>query len=140
MFSHRTKFKFDFCPSTLQQPANVIWGTAPLHDFVDELYTKTNALLMSEQLFMDQLNTSFTLTQKRTVLQALASCVPVEDRCKQPPTNCDPTRKFPTITGECNNLEHPKWGSQFTAYGRVLPAYYDDGLLHRLKKKKKYKI
>lgn len=96
------------------------------------LYAKTNALLIGTQQFLDQCNMTMSLGEKKTVLQALTSCVDVTDRCKSI-RECDGTRKFPLVTGECNNLEHPKWGSQFTPYSRLLAASYDDGI-HSIRK------
>lgn len=40
---------------------------------------------------------------------------------------CKEEYPFRTITGECNNLEHPYWGSSTSALSRLLPPQYDDG-------------
>ena len=40
---------------------------------------------------------------------------------------CDGLTQYRTATGVCNNLRRPYQGSSQTAYGRLLPAAYDDG-------------
>jgi hypothetical protein len=41
--------------------------------------------------------------------------------------NCNGLTNYRTITGVCNNLRRPYQGSSQTAFGRLLPAVYDDG-------------
>ncbi|XP_053567314.1 thyroid peroxidase [Bombina bombina] len=36
--------------------------------------------------------------------------------------------KYRTITGACNNRNHPVWGASDTAFARWLPAQYEDGI------------
>ncbi|RWS15218.1 Peroxidasin-like protein [Dinothrombium tinctorium] len=43
-------------------------------------------------------------------------------RCKK-----EARRKFRTIDGRCNNLNHPKWGKSYTCYPRFVDANYPDG-------------
>ena len=40
---------------------------------------------------------------------------------------CNPNAKYRTITGECNNLQHPLYGMTSTANQRIMPPKYDDG-------------
>ena len=40
---------------------------------------------------------------------------------------CNPNTEFRTITGICNNLEHPMWGSMSTPFRRFVAAQYADG-------------
>lgn len=42
--------------------------------------------------------------------------------------DCRDLSLFRTITGVCNNLDHPYQGSSQTAFGRILPAAYEDHL------------
>lgn len=42
--------------------------------------------------------------------------------------SCDSKSLYRTITGVCNNLEHPYYGSSQTAFSRLLPAAYEDSL------------
>ncbi|XP_013400047.1 peroxidase isoform X2 [Lingula anatina] len=41
---------------------------------------------------------------------------------------CDANSKYRTITGECNNLQHPTWGESFTPLLRLISADYGDGV------------
>ena len=42
--------------------------------------------------------------------------------------NCSATRKFHSINGTCNNLLHPTKGAANTAFKRLQPAEYEDGI------------
>uniref|UniRef100_A0A4W3J1T9 Eosinophil peroxidase n=1 Tax=Callorhinchus milii TaxID=7868 RepID=A0A4W3J1T9_CALMI len=37
--------------------------------------------------------------------------------------------KYRSVTGVCNNRQHPAWGAANTVYSRWLPAEYEDGFL-----------
>ena len=39
---------------------------------------------------------------------------------------CNPTYKYRTFNGGCNNLGHPKTGASLTELPRMVPAEYDD--------------
>ena len=41
---------------------------------------------------------------------------------------CEEDTKYRTIDGTCNNLVQPRQGSSFTAFERILPANYEDGV------------
>ncbi|XP_066559025.1 eosinophil peroxidase [Amia ocellicauda] len=46
------------------------------------------------------------------------------------PLRCDMgclSERYRTITGECNNRQHPRWGAANTPYRRWLPPQYQDG-------------
>lgn len=40
-----------------------------------------------------------------------------------------PSLLYRTLNGSCNNEHHPSWGSAFSAYSRLLPPAYKDGML-----------
>ncbi|CAF1297107.1 unnamed protein product [Adineta steineri] len=42
--------------------------------------------------------------------------------------SCEGLTNYRTVTGVCNSLSRPYRGSSQTAYGRLLPPVYDDGL------------
>ena len=42
-------------------------------------------------------------------------------------TNCKGLTHYRTVTGVCNHPRNPYQGSSQTAFGRLLPAAYDDG-------------
>ncbi len=44
------------------------------------------------------------------------------------PVSCDPAVPFRTITGLCNNLFHPLWGSASSRLARFVPPVYADGM------------
>lgn len=41
-------------------------------------------------------------------------------------------QRYRQYNGLCNNLEHPYWGAALTAFRRMIPADYADGILARL--------
>lgn len=43
------------------------------------------------------------------------------------PVACNPRAKYRTITGLCNNLKNPRFGSANTPFERSLPSVYNDG-------------
>ncbi|PSN40372.1 Peroxidasin, partial [Blattella germanica] len=48
----------------------------------------------------------------------------------RPNTNCSDMcfhRKYRSIDGTCNNLQHPMWGASLTAFRRVLKPMYENG-------------
>jgi len=51
----------------------------------------------------------------------LAANCPVAPRCNQ-------NLKYRTIDGTCNNLQNPLYGKSETAFQRILPPQYDDGI------------
>ena len=46
------------------------------------------------------------------------------------PGNCDREQRYRTITGGCNNLQHPQWGSSYQQLLRLLPSAYKVGRSH----------
>lgn len=50
------------------------------------------------------------------------------EKCDEEQLPCDHTSPFRTITGWCNNLEHPEFGKSFSLFNRFLPAAYEDGI------------
>ena len=41
---------------------------------------------------------------------------------------CDPGNKYRTISGRCNNLQHPEFGARGQPQPRLMPSQYDDGI------------
>ncbi len=41
---------------------------------------------------------------------------------------CDPGNKYRTISGRCNNLQHPEFGARGQTQPRLMPSHYDDGI------------
>ncbi|XP_065334518.1 peroxidase-like [Cloeon dipterum] len=46
---------------------------------------------------------------------------------------CNTTSPYRNIDGTCNNINHPSWGRSMTAYKRMIPPKYGDGL-YKLRK------
>ena len=53
----------------------------------------------------------------------IRTCVEIEEH-----RQCDPTSKFRTISGHCNNLIRPEYGRSNTVFARMLPAAYGDNV------------
>ena len=43
------------------------------------------------------------------------------------PSSCDYSARYRTISGRCNNLVYPEWGSAGQTLKRLLPNAYEDG-------------
>lgn len=52
----------------------------------------------------------------------------VHAQCLQDDMPCDHTFPFRGITGWCNNLKHPDYGTSYRTFERVLPPKYEDGI------------
>ena len=82
-----------------------------VEELAEELYHKPGSLLTKNEI------------------ARLQSEVPgCEDPLESP--DCDRTQvdRFRTITGECNNIENPTQGASTTAFRRLVPAIYEDGI------------
>lgn len=56
--------------------------------------------------------------------------------CPQPDP-CNPSGKYRTFDGSCNNILQPKYGWTHTPYQRVLPnAYFDGNFFFKILKNK----
>lgn len=51
----------------------------------------------------------------------------LQSRPREVPSRCDKSERYRTISGWCNNLANPSWGSKGTTLKRLLPAAYEDG-------------
>ena len=49
-----------------------------------------------------------------------------DDACQNAVPTCDINAKYRNITGTCNNINNPFWGSANIGMRRYLPAEYDD--------------
>ncbi|XP_050718904.1 chorion peroxidase-like isoform X4 [Eriocheir sinensis] len=59
----------------------------------------------------------------------LVSESPLRDQCPTAVSCGNPSSKFRTADGSCNNQANPEWGKSNTPAQRVLPPTYDDGLV-----------
>lgn len=48
--------------------------------------------------------------------------------CQLAPPVCDPSARYRTIDGSCNNLRNPTWGMTGSLFNRLIPAKYADGM------------
>ncbi|KAL0271442.1 UNVERIFIED_CONTAM: hypothetical protein PYX00_008538 [Menopon gallinae] len=55
---------------------------------------------------------------------------PLEEKCEEQfgTFKCEESYPYRSYDGSCNHLEHPNWGLSSTAYRRMLPAEYSDGI------------
>lgn len=63
-------------------------------------------------------------------LAGLSTVTPQAGRCYTPQrvrVKCDSNDRYRSITGACNNLENPEWGTAGRELVRLLPANYEDG-------------
>lgn len=64
-------------------------------------------------------------TQLQTISSSIQNDLQCQDDTRIYP--CDHTSPFRTMTGWCNNLNHPRFGQSFTQHDRLLPSAYEDG-------------
>ncbi|XP_055342135.1 uncharacterized protein LOC129590786 [Paramacrobiotus metropolitanus] len=53
---------------------------------------------------------------------------PSDNGCDEKRQGCDATSKFRSISGHCNNLNHPEFGETDRIFSRFLAPQYDDGV------------
>ena len=77
-----------------------------------------------EESDSDDVNSMMSSDSMSNVLD-FAECGNVPDlyNCSTSTVN-----QFRTADGTCNNLDNPLWGASSTAYSRVQPAHYEDGV------------
>ncbi|VDI37042.1 Hypothetical predicted protein [Mytilus galloprovincialis] len=71
-------------------------------------------------------------SQRRKVLEQIPDSVlnkiKKQTRCPFGAVQCDPTNKYRTADGSCNNVANPLWGKSHTPFERFIPSFYEDGL------------
>ncbi|XP_063411220.1 peroxidase-like [Mytilus trossulus] len=71
-------------------------------------------------------------SQRRKVLEQIPKSVlnkiKTQTRCPFGAVQCDPTNKYRTPDGSCNNVANPLWGKSHTPFERFIPSFYEDGL------------
>ncbi|XP_040563712.1 salivary peroxidase/catechol oxidase [Lepeophtheirus salmonis] len=77
-----------------------------------------NALIRQAIREMEKNGTSRTYTEE----DMMENFEEIE-ACRNEEINCD-IKKYRTITGECNNIQNPKWGASFRPFARVIEARY----------------
>ena len=89
---------------------------------VASVSTKDRAEILSEEL----IQTPGTLLSKQDIAQ-----IYMESVCPEYSVDCDDipfVDAFRTANSTCNNLRMPKYGSTFSAFRRILPPRYEDGI------------
>ncbi|XP_045119101.1 peroxidase-like [Portunus trituberculatus] len=80
---------------------------------------------VSERLALPRSTVTFDLRWLAD-LKSDPHCDPALSRPRPPP--CPAKAKYRTYDGSCNNLHRPTWGASFTAYRRMMPPDYVDGI------------
>ena len=73
-----------------------------------------------ENEFEMEKDEALTLAKKALVENRHDGINQVLDICNRPAQNCNSSSKFRTITGTCNNLNHPYWGAANTVFTREI--------------------
>ncbi|XP_063154990.1 thyroid peroxidase [Candoia aspera] len=109
-------------PNYLEQETKVLSPAAEktetsVRDLEEKLHQKHKRMLSPK----DQLS-----SEALFVVSNISGCVSymLPPKCQN---NCV-TNKYRSITGACNNREHPTWGACNTALARWLPPVYEDEL------------
>jgi hypothetical protein len=82
----------------------------------------------SLDLEIRQLVHSLPKVELTGLLDARASGFEVAEECMDHDLPCDHTYPFRTMTGWCNNLNNPEYGSSMRVFDRFLDPVYDDGI------------
>jgi hypothetical protein len=72
--------------------------------------------------------TKKTTTLKTTTLKTTTTAKPIIFCPFNPNLVCDPSNKYQSFDGTCNNLKNPLYGAANTPYKRIASPVYDDGL------------
>ncbi|CAB4062585.1 PXDN [Lepeophtheirus salmonis] len=81
-----------------------------------------NALIRQAIREMEKNGTSRAYSEEDMMEEMMENCEEIE-ACQSEEIHCQ-VKKYRTITGECNNLQNPKWGASFTPFARVIEARY----------------
>ncbi|XP_046736291.1 uncharacterized protein LOC124405448 [Diprion similis] len=100
-----------------------------------EISQKSEFSLFGTKLLQRRLSSDFDVTPNTFLefLQHHAFRVIGTGLCYIRPKRCPGNQMYRTFDGSCNNQEHPTWGQANTAFARVLPPRYSDGV-HELPK------
>uniref|UniRef100_A0A914XL25 Uncharacterized protein n=1 Tax=Plectus sambesii TaxID=2011161 RepID=A0A914XL25_9BILA len=131
----------------LRNPLSIVSRSSVLHFLVlrptehaQSICRIAETLLETTKVFMDRqqelLGISTQQMPPREVLAAVLPGIDVhavssdlpDDECVMHLRPCDHSSPYRTLTGWCNNLDHPEFGSAYNTYRRLLPAAYEDGI------------
>ncbi|XP_055379916.1 peroxidase-like [Condylostylus longicornis] len=105
---------------------------------INDLFLKSEKLLHGTQKILDDYFGKYTnqpkpnTTNIKEFLDASTECIPRVIRCPYESLNikCDPSEKYRSFDGSCNNLGKPYQGAAFTHYSRIddFVTFYDDNI------------
>lgn len=96
-----------------------MWAEAPVAQPFWDDFRRARILLKTTEVINNNMICSD--------LSPYTSCFARSDVCYDTTgLTCDPSARYRTMGGTCNNLQNPKLGSQYSAYSRLLSADYND--------------
>ena len=103
---------------------------------VESEYIRTSAEseeVARKYMIMNRLHLNKNLRQNRNEAPFQQKCINLTKEFREANSEClsqpcDPTFKHRSIDGCCNNLENPSHGMPSTAFLRLLPSEYSDGV------------
>lgn len=91
-----------------------------MHFVLDSLSCRYNITPQDAQATLMKLNSMLS----PEVCQRL---LPEDCDLTEAPVQCSPSDPYRIISGSCNNLQNPKWGTAMIPFVRYLAPAYEDG-------------
>uniref|UniRef100_A0A0K8SGF7 Peroxidasin n=3 Tax=Lygus hesperus TaxID=30085 RepID=A0A0K8SGF7_LYGHE len=110
-----------------QEPGTPAWFMGLSHSGKASSKNKTNVALMAEETTKYMAHALGLSGDRLAGLEVTGE--PLEKICpsREQASWCQP-RKYRSLSGHCNNVQFPWWGSAGIAYARYLPSAYADGI------------
>ncbi|XP_015600692.1 uncharacterized protein LOC107270313 isoform X1 [Cephus cinctus] len=101
-----------------------------VEDSIVKIHEESELTLFAAKLLQERLSTEYDFTPN-TLFEFLHNHgfrVTGSGICQTRPKRCSSFAKYRSYDGSCNNFHNPRWGQANTAFTRVVPPRYSDGI------------